>query len=613
MTEETPKALPAGWVCSNLRQLITLNYGKSLPAHSRDGVGFCVYGSNGVVGKHSVPLVMEPSLIVGRKGSIGQIHYSEAPCSPIDTTYYIDEFYGQSPKFWLYWLDGLDLPSMNRASAIPGLNREDVYELLCLLPPLNEQRRIVSKIEALQTHSTAAKEALDAIPPLLEKFRQSVLASAFRGDLTKKWREQNPDVEPASVLLERIRAERKRKWIEGYAEKYRAKDEAKAKKAGKPWGEEHDRKALEKHRKKGEEKYVAPEPVDTEGLPELPEGWCWASLEELTALSPNAMTDGPFGSKLKTKHYVDSGVRVVRLGNLGVGIFKDSDRAFITEEHFESLRKHEIRGGDLVIAALAEPVGRCCQIPAGIGKAIVKADCVKFTPHRYLERTYVMHWLNSSTGRGIAELNSHGIGRLRINMANMRGLPVPVAPQAEQVKIVSVCAEAASCVVNWENDYATWISQVNTLQQAVLAKAFRGELVPQDPNDEPASVLLEKIKAERATTQSHKKKAAPATTPSTSAQTTPDTEKPSPPPASMDGWKQPTLFEGAASELSTTAQKILACLQGAMTPMSKADVLSQVEASATEWNVGIAELVQVGKAVREGRGRGTKYRATIAG
>ncbi|MGB5631452.1 MAG: restriction endonuclease subunit S, partial [Waterburya sp.] len=91
------------------------------------------------------------------------------------------------------------------------------------LPPLNEQKRIVAKIEALQTRSTAVKEELEAIKPLLDQFRQSVLASAFRGDLTKDWREQNPDVEPADVLLERIRVERRRRWEEAELEKMKAK------------------------------------------------------------------------------------------------------------------------------------------------------------------------------------------------------------------------------------------------------------------------------------------------------------------------------------------------------------------------------------------------------
>jgi type I restriction enzyme S subunit len=99
------------------------------------------------------------------------------------------------------------------------ISRKNLGSLPLPLPPLNEQRRIVAKIEALQERSKAAKDALDAIPPLLEKFRQSVLAAAFRGDLTKSWRERQPEIEPATVLLDRIRAERRRRFTEANPKK----------------------------------------------------------------------------------------------------------------------------------------------------------------------------------------------------------------------------------------------------------------------------------------------------------------------------------------------------------------------------------------------------------
>jgi type I restriction enzyme S subunit len=125
----------------------------------------------------------------------------------------------------------------------PVLSLKQIRELQLPVAPLNEQKRIVAKIEALQARSDAARQALNAIPPLLEKFRQSVLAAAFRGDLTRSWREAHPDAEPASELLKRIRAERRRRWEEANPKK----------------------------------QYTEPEPVDASGLPELPEGWCWAS------------------------------------------------------------------------------------------------------------------------------------------------------------------------------------------------------------------------------------------------------------------------------------------------------------------------------------------------
>ena len=132
------------------------------------------------------------------------------------------------------------------------------------MPPLAEQRRIVAKIEALQERSRRAREALSEVGPLLEQFRQSVLAAAFRGDLTADWRAAHPNVEPASELLQRIRAERRRRWEQAELAKY----EAKGQKPPKNW----------------KDKYKEPEPVDDSDLPELPDGWVWATIDELQSM-----------------------------------------------------------------------------------------------------------------------------------------------------------------------------------------------------------------------------------------------------------------------------------------------------------------------------------------
>lgn len=132
-------------------------------------------------------------------------------------------------------------------SAHPHLNLSDIKSFRIPIPPLPEQRRIVAKIEALTARSRRAKAALEAIPPLIERFKQSVLGAAFRGDLTADWRKKHPDVEPASELLRRIRIERRQKW--------EAAELAKLTAAGKAPRNE-----------RWKEKYKEPEPVDTGGV-----------------------------------------------------------------------------------------------------------------------------------------------------------------------------------------------------------------------------------------------------------------------------------------------------------------------------------------------------------
>lgn len=176
--------LPKGWVDTQLGSIIELKYGKSLAAQIRDGFGFPVYGSNGVVGKHSIPLINKSGLIVGRKGSYGVVNKSIGPFFPIDTTYYIDDFYNQPLEFLFYYLSFLPLTKLNRSTAIPGLNRDDAYNLNIALPPLAEQKIIAGKLDTLLAQVDSTKARLEQIPQILKRFRQAVLSAAVGGKFT---------------------------------------------------------------------------------------------------------------------------------------------------------------------------------------------------------------------------------------------------------------------------------------------------------------------------------------------------------------------------------------------------------------------------------------------
>jgi type I restriction enzyme, S subunit len=381
------------------------------------------------------PLVALYGATVGRTGLLGiDAATNQAVCAlfPKATTL--------SPHFLLRYLQSQrqNLVDASTGGAQPNISQKIIRDWPLPLAPLDEQHRIVAKIEQLFAESRTAREALDGVPALIKRFRQAVLAKAFRGELT----ERDPSDEPASALLERIRAERKTK-SEG-----------------------------RKSKKDNE-----PEPPDISGLPELPEGWCWATTEMLAADAPYSFTDGPFGSNLKTEDYVDTGVRVIRLQNLGVSEFKNQVKAYVTQEKFELLRKHEAIAGDVIIAALAEPVGRACLVPEGLGTAIVKADCVRLrVDSRLADNKYVMLSLNTPDHFKRAADAAHGVGRLRANFSDIKAFAVPLAPLAEQRRIVAKIemlfaqADAIETAVNIARQRA------EKLDQAILARAFRGEL-----------------------------------------------------------------------------------------------------------------------------------------
>lgn len=155
------------WSEVSLGEICEFRYGKSLPNRNRKGGAFPVYGSNGVVGQHNEALTSGPTIIIGRKGSLGEINFSQSSCWPIDTTYYIDGSATDTDIRWLsYRIADLGLTKLNRAAAIPGLNREDAYRKRLLLPPLSEQRRAaeaLDRAEELRAKRRAAFGRLDLL------------------------------------------------------------------------------------------------------------------------------------------------------------------------------------------------------------------------------------------------------------------------------------------------------------------------------------------------------------------------------------------------------------------------------------------------------------------
>ena len=195
-----------GWTIQKLGSLFEFKYGKALTAEHRQVSGpVKVYGSNGVIGSHDHSLSEGPTIIVGRKGSVGEVNFSPTGCWPIDTTYYIDDFpNGFQPKYWALYLKSLRLGSHDKSSAIPGVSRKDIYRIDVPIPPRDEQHRIIAKLERLLAKVEACQERLNRIPALLKRFRQSVLASAYSGRLTSNWREQNEDSAAANYTQEAL-------------------------------------------------------------------------------------------------------------------------------------------------------------------------------------------------------------------------------------------------------------------------------------------------------------------------------------------------------------------------------------------------------------------------
>jgi len=237
---------------------------------------------------------------------------------------------------------------------------------------------------------------------------------------------------------------------------------------------------------------------------ELPTGWCWTPLKEL--LPPGGIFDGPFGSNLKTADYTDKGVRVVRLENVGHLGFIHEKKTYISQGKYKSLSKHTVGPGDIIFASFIDEEVRACVLPELPTKAIAKADCFCLRPrHEVVDRHYLVLQLVSRESYEGLSGSVHGATRPRINTTQLRNLEVRVCPLAEQHEIVRRVEAMFKLADAVKKRVAAAKVRSDKLTQAILAKAFRGELVPTEAelarregrSYEPASKLLARIKSDR--------------------------------------------------------------------------------------------------------------------
>lgn len=478
--------LPDGWEFASLGDVTSPSTEKAEPRTFGDskylGLENIESGTNRIVGSSDVESAKSTKAVF-RAGDVlyGKLRpYLNKVCRPnfngvcsTDILVY-PEFAELDNGYLLHFLSNSSTTNYATQNAsginLPRVSAKVLSEINFPLPPLAEQRRIVAKIEALQERSRNAREALAEVGPLLEQFRQSLLAAAFRGDLTADWRAAHPHVEPASELLARIRKERRQKWEQAELAKYKAK----GKQPPKGW----------------QDKYTEPEPVDDSELPELPEGWCWGVMEDLCT----EIVDCPHSTPKWTK----SGKICVRTTEFRAGRLDLTKVQFVSDNTFEErIKRLRPESGDVLYSREGGILGIACQIPVGV-ELCLGQRMMLMRPESRIKASLVMHWLNSPyIFLDRVQSMIQGAASPHINVGEVKRFPCPIAPIREQAELDRLIKEGLNSVDSANLFQFSAQSDLSQLDQSILAKAFRGELVPQDPNDEPASVLLERIRAER--------------------------------------------------------------------------------------------------------------------
>ncbi|MFZ5756784.1 MAG: restriction endonuclease subunit S [Pseudomonadota bacterium] len=361
--------------------------------------------------------------------------------------------------------------------------------------PAAEQTRIVAKLEELLSELDAGVAELKAAQKKLQQYRQSLLKAAVEGALTADWRAaraaaptrnaksapaQTPaDNETGAQLLARILRERRARWEQKQLAKF--KDQGKT--PPKDW----------------QSKYPEPVAPDTTGLPELPEGWVWASLDQLSEFITS-------GSRGWAEYYAPSGATFIRSQNINKDWLDLSDIAFVNPPMSSEGIRTKVQRHDLLLTITGANVGKAAHVKTEMDEAYVSQHVALIRIIECALAEYLHLFLTASAGgRGQLDKEAYGAGKPGLNLQQVAAVTIPLTGTAEREEMMQELAIQLEATASQVAAIEFAFSQSTAQRQTILRAAFAGQLVPQDPNDEPAPVLLERIRTERAASFAIKK------------------------------------------------------------------------------------------------------------
>ncbi|MBU6419251.1 MAG: restriction endonuclease subunit S [Proteobacteria bacterium] len=323
------------------------------------------------------------------------------------------------------------------------------------IPPLAEQRRIVKKLDALTARITRARAELERVPVLAANMRRAILSEAFSGALTSTWRSTRANV--LAVHISKVREERR-----------------------------NDTRLARRKRANKIPKF------------EIPASWSWISPDEIASDVRYSIGIGPFGSNLLQSDYRESGIRLVFVRDIRRERFGAAGAKYIEPKKAKELHQHMVAPGDVLITKMGDPPGDSSLFPVNAEPAVITADCIKITPHPELVRAkYLNLCIKSELVQSQFKAITAGVAQQKVSLDRFRQLALPIAPLEEQSEIIQRIEAAFTRADRLEAEATRAKTLLDRLESTILAEAFRGELVPQDPTDEPAETLLSRIHAQR--------------------------------------------------------------------------------------------------------------------
>lgn len=304
------------------------------------------------------------------------------------------------------------------ATTLPILNKGRMAQLQIPLPPLQEQARIVARIEALTERSRRARHALEALPPMLERLRGSVRAAAFRGELTQRWRAAHPGVEPAEDLLERVGAERRHLWEAAELKRARARTAAPRDSRSGSSYQEPDRRP-------------AASALEMVGFASTPPGWSWTTLGFLSSLVTS-------GSRGWGAFYAEAGPLFIRSRDIHQDFLDLSSVARVALPAGVEGARTRLERADLLITITGANVAKAAVVNAEIEEAYISQHVALVRAVNPDLAGYLHLWLTSSSGgRRALTRWAYGGGKPGLNLKHLRDLPVLLPPLSEAKAITA--------------------------------------------------------------------------------------------------------------------------------------------------------------------------------
>lgn len=387
---------------------------------------------------------------------------------------------GVEDRYLFYFLKTVKLGELSQATTVPAVRTSDIATLKVPLAPSKEQARIVSKIDELFSDIDEGERALEHVQKLVERYRQSVLKAAVTGELTREWREKHKgQLESGEVLLQRILRARREAWEKAELARMRAK-------------------GVKPPNDKWKEKYQEPTRADTSELPRLPGGWTWASMDMVTDIVGGITVDQKRGVE------ECESVAYLRVANVQRGYLDLSEVKMISalKNRIDEL---QLRHGDILFneGGDIDKLGRGWIWESQISRCIHQNHV--FRARLFVDGCWnkIFSWYGNTLGRTLfLRLGKQTTNLASLSLSKLRAFSVPVMDAKEASEIVSRVEDMLSIADKEFNELKDQTHASIALRQAVLKSAFSGKLVPQDANDEPASVMLSRISSSRRDSES---------------------------------------------------------------------------------------------------------------